>query len=366
MKIGNYINKLLKRKNNLIEDDLEEDMDYSEGSDLKQKFTEKPEKIVFDIEDDLNSDNYQEICIQREINYIFDKMINIVSKKVCNFRIDTNSYKYYKDNNQNYFTEKNRQKIKKYLERFFRLKKYNIISKFSKTYHDLNCNIDKLSDLINRPMINSYNEFMEYGISFYNSEMVSSKSSDTIKSKKEDSVNLDFKLKKINKDKVSDVKGSNLAQQLRELLQDEKENSKDNLSTKKVKITTQEVENLKSERRKLLLKINKINNELKTAKDLIKQLKEKELLLYKKNVYIIEKQIYDLKKSDDTFKSVISDNQDIRRKNAIKSIENYFKSYQKGIIKDSLENYFGTVQIEYFKSLGLDLDNMNVEKRKTK
>ena len=303
---------------------------WETGKIDKKKYNSETELISFEHEKFSNSEHFYNQIEQHNVNKYFDNIINIVSKKILNYPYEKNIFMYYKRYDKNKFSFSERKKVKKYLKRYFMFRNNHFVLIFNRNYNKLNSELHKISKKINIPNISSYEEFMNFGNIYYNidREPFPKESIKENKAEKLEISNTSQAVKKINENKIN-------------------------------KVTTPEIEQLKSKRRKLLNKIKKL--ELLKEKKLIQK---DEVLLYKKMVLDTENQIKSIKENSKIYIDNIQYSNEIRKRNSTKALETYFKRYNRGKIKESIDEYFGEEQIEYFKSL--DIYDQLYEKNKMK
>lgn len=298
---------------------------------------------------------------QMEINALFDTVINILTNKICLFITDEDAFYDYKTYNSTVFFRNERNQIKKYLKRFFKLRKFSLSLKINETYKELDEIVNKISDILNIPKFESYEQFMKCSDFYYNY----TENNDFLVNKNNENSGNKSNLKKsglFDENIVNNKNNADTSKNVKnDLFNDNKVNKK---NTKKV-IVSPEVDNLNSSRRKLLNKVKKLDNQLFDSSEKV-DTNRKEILVLKKNILSIEKQIYILKQNDEKFKNTIDNSKEIRKQNCIKEINVYLNQLKHGKVKCCIENYFGIEQIEYFKSLGIDIENCIDENLKVK
>jgi len=326
-----FINKLMQIK--------------KEYQDYKERKYNKPIFIV----EDYNDNSYENELNKEELKrlkYLLAKIIKKVSKKK-NIRINTTTpfkeYAYTNPITERIFTNRDKDKITNYLENYFRFR--NKFSQFSKTYSKLNQLIREIEHITDCN-INSYDDLMEVGKEYY-----LYRDEEKFLQKVRNNQNMKERLKKYELlpqiEKVNEV--PTVSKKKKEII--ENDNTKDILSNK----------------RKLLYRIRKFENLLTNEKD------QNKVKFYKHEIYMLklaiiemENDLFNEKKNDSTFTDTINNSNSIRRNNALKTIEIYIRRYNNKRINCTALDYFGLDQIEYFKSLGIDIENMLEERLITK
>lgn len=297
------------------------------------------ESYVKDIEDD---DEYDDSFYSNSASskYNIDHYYNII---ICNL-----SNKFKKGSNlsfSNYinkkFKNKNQilvNKIEKYLNRYFKYKRLfaYLFNRYpfdiNSNYRTLNYNVSRIEKIYGP--IFSYDVFMKFGNNVYNLS----------------------KMKKDNK-QITEVKKETK----------KKETKKIELKKKEI-VTTPKLEELKTNKRKLLYKIRKMDKILKETRDQLSEYKENsmntKLLRDKEALLQIENMMYDERLNNDVFNEQRENSRNIRRENAIKSLETFLRRKKNKTIEESLEDYFGEDQLSYFSSLGIDLSLYNINLKK--
>ena len=324
-------------------------------------------------------ENYE---TQKNINNVFDDIIYTIVEKVLKKKVKKEKlFFHYLYDDDDVLDFQSRNKIKEYLIKYFK-RGNSYISKFNRTYSFLNEKCYELSDLLNRPLISNYNDLATYGRKFYDEnafDMKEDSYNSYLELKKEDIVTVD-KIETSDDVSLDNIHFSNtdLNEEEPIVLSFRKEEpevndvvlpeikTKSKAKNKIKKVTTKEIDDLKREKRVLLNKIKKLELEMNKLSLILKMEKKYEILMYKKMILNIEKSIILEKKSNDIFKEEVSNSYMVRKERALKSINVYFKQYNKGLIQENFEEFFGLEQIEYFRSLGIDIYSMIEETKKNK
>ena len=320
-KFNNFTNKLKERIGNNTDKDHINILNY----------------VEMDLTEDENILSNKQT---KRLNSLYNKVLNTVYSKINPKNTDIKTFSDYMYSNemcQRIFNLKEQNKIKNYLNRYFLIRKIPVLNKINKNYPILNNYMSEIENITNTK-INSYNEFLIIGKTYYNTNIYK-----TVKEKKVINNN-DNKQKEETKKVII---------------------SKENNSTK-------EVDELKSTRRKLLNRIKKLENNLTEINDInddthykVRHLRH-EIKMCKLAIYSLEEDMLNEKRNNEVFEKRIINNYDVRYDNSLKSVLAYIRKYNNRSINCSIKEYFGIDQVNYFKSLGIDINSMLNEKIKVR
>ncbi len=155
-KSDNVVRKEINSQNDLSISYQKHDVIKKENTNLKELFKEEKNHLKVD-------EIENEVEYQKDLNYLFDKVINVVSNHLFKRNIGNskNAFKYYKDSYK-YLNVKERNKIKKYLTRYFKLRN-NPFYRNNKTYLKLNKILNRITIKTHENFIDSYKEFRYIG-----------------------------------------------------------------------------------------------------------------------------------------------------------------------------------------------------------
>lgn len=309
---------------------------------------------------------------------LFDNVINTVIKKFGGNVIPMRAFHCYLTNQ--YYDKKVLSKVKKYLQHYFMLKN-TVFGNIGKTYEKLNYmfSVGVLTG------VKSYKDFMHWGEYYWNLKISAVKKNT---SEKKDMYRLPSVIEpKVDKHDEISMKRKNVVPNT-PVFKDPNEESRKvkffgevlnsqttavNQVIENAEVTEKEVPKTKQKKELTNLDIlyreyRKVNNKVKKLEkeeidrfDPTRELKKNKILSYKKLALQLEQVIYDYKKLNKLYSNNIENSRNIRKLNALKSIERYIKSRKYHVTLENLEEHFGTAQLEYFCELGIDIKNLFTE-----
>ena len=288
----------------------------------------------------------------KRLNYLFDTIIRKSYKKL-NKENKKVTYKDYICSNElceRIFKVKEQNKIKNYLTKYFILRKIPIINKIDEKYNTLNKIINEL-EIISDYNINSYNDLIKVGSLFYNKKNKKNKFTTKL---------INNALNKHNNIEKNDIVNKN--ENIKSEIKTEEKTKENNLEVNK------DIKELKSTRNKLLYRIRKLELELSQLNNndnKINYLKH-ELKMCKLAILEIENDLLNQKQNNDEYNDRIVKSYDKKYEGAIKTINAYIRKYNNKSIKETICDYFGIDQVNYFRSLGIDVNSILNEKIKIK
>ncbi|MBQ8891646.1 MAG: hypothetical protein IJ068_02145 [Bacilli bacterium] len=334
-------------------------------NNLIHKITSK-KSTGFHIESMIADDDEKVVIIDKlSAEYpvsLFDEIINIVSEKVCNKTFEKNAFFKFSKRNDKYFTNSEKRKIKKYLDKYFK-RNANILYKHNRTYNKLNNVFNKTIPYV-RGKILTIDKFLECG---------NSRLEKLIEEKRKTKLPLPI-VNQENEVKKEVVKPITEVPSMPEINHVSETSTKDTgvalkVENKKITKTKKELTNtdiLYKEYRRLNNLIKKITQDLNNANGLDKEIKQKRLISCIKLAKELENVIYNYKQLNNDYKETIINSQNIRKEHALQSVTRYIKSRKNKVTLDNIEEHFTREQLNYFYSLGINVEEIVINNSKTK
>lgn len=311
--------------------------------EYERKYKKEDKKTPILIDPELSSEE------KKRLNYLYNTIIRKIYKKLNKENANDVSFSDYMYSNElceRIFNIKEQKYIRNYLTRYFSLRQISVLSRINKTYNALNNIIEEI-EYITESKIKSYDDLLFIGNLYYETPFKKNTTKQTnsiIDNKKSIISNKNIGINPIKKEEVIET---------------------NKIKPKKEIISTDELNNLKSTYRKLCNKIKKLDKNLNEITDLNKKnYLNHEILICKLQLKSLEDEMLKEKQSNEIFDKTIINNYDIRYEKSLKCIDSYIRKYNNKSISCTIEEYFGLDQLNYFNSLGIDVDSIIQEKIK--
>ena len=300
---------------------------------------------------------------------LFDNVMRIVIKKVCKKEIKKHAFSKFFRHNYRYFDLHESRKIENYLAKYFQ-NRGNFLSRFNATYEKLDKAFDSLIPYV-QGGIYSYDVFYNEGIRYLGKLNLAKKKKNNKTNDSDTKVEISKQLplptldnERSNSEVDSKNKPSVPVFAKKTSIQEIDKNIKKEVKSKK------EVTNLDlvyKQYRKVLNKIKKLYIELESEVSFEKyDFKHNQLLSYIELSKQFENIIYNYKKLDKNYADSINNSFEIRRQNALNSINRYLNSKKNSVTLDNFEEHFGQQQISYFKELGINIEEIIINTNQNK